>query len=512
MQTTPKCFFSRISARGLWRALAAVPGIFTSTLAFSTLAFSALALSPHVVAAASSKIDADTRQAILNCTFEVLAQMRGADARAPTTDAAPLVRVAGSASCVGDGALATAAHVFDQVLGGRFEVPFVRDRAGHTYPVERILRYSMRDDFVVFTVAGLPALPARPHNTSGEFGSTLHFAWRRGDGDIAFGNTQYRGRSTLANLGRDGWIQFGPAPGHGASGAALLDDDGRVIGLINSRSTENTDAQGFAVPIQLIEGASTEWAEIAMRDPLRALGMPSERNQPLLGGIPLPAPFARFERHMIEVRKTYFAHMLPYSLSLAGVDAPMSDAQRSALCAALEPGYCDETNQATATPVHSVRKARGCDVTWNGVDAALVRCNARDALAASRMSENARAQMASVSLGRRLLPAPPTPCTADDTVEGVAGSSSFTDHTGAEWQVRAWPMRGCDWVVLSMSRPLPDGMLFFVRGAPSAYADAAAMQLEALTAIRREGDQVGDGDIKDAVLAELGRVQSEVPR
>ncbi len=467
-----------------------------------------LAFSTAPSAAPAPKIDAETQQAILDCTFEVIAQMRGAEG----TRAAPLVQVAGSAFCIGDGQLATAAHVFDQALGGRFDSPFVRDRAGHAYPVDRILRYSTRDDFVVFTVAGLPALPARPHNTTREIGSTLYLAWRRGDGDIAFGSTQYRGRSTTAAFGRDDWIQFGPAPGHGASGAALLDNEGRIVGLISRRGSERADAQGFAAPIQLLDDASTDWADITMRDPLRVLDMPSERNLPLLGGIPLPAPLARFEKHMREVRSTYFAHTLPYSLSLAGVNAPMRDAQRGALCAALSPGYCADDSKASVTPVRSVRKRRGCEVLWSGVGVALVRCNAPDALAASRMAENPRMQTESVSLARQAVPVPPAPCRNDDPLEDLAETESFADHTGALWQVRARPVRGCDWVILSMSRALPDGTLTLVRGAPSAYADAAAMQLKALTAIRRGGEQVGDGEPKDAILAGRGGTQNEVSR
>lgn len=506
MRTTREFFRPRVSTPGLRRAF----------VTLSSICFTALAA--WAGAAAAPKLDATTRQAILDCTFEVVAQMRGSEAVARTGDAASLLRVAGSASCVGDGELATAAHVFDQVLGGRFDPPFVRDRAGRVYPVDRILRYSMRDDFVVFTAKGLPALAARPHNTTGEFGNTLNLAWRRSDQDIVFGSTQYRGRSTVANLGRDGWIQFGPAPGHGASGAALLDDAGRVIGLINSRSSENSDAQGFAVPIAVLEAASTAWADIAMRDPLRTLGMPSERNLPLIGGIPLPATLARFERHMIDVRNTYFLHVLPYSLSLSGIDAPMSDAQRGGLCAAMEQGYCDGARGiASATPVRAVenltaRRTRGCEVAWSGIGAALVRCNARDAIAASRMADNARAQMVSVSLGRRFAAVPPAPCTSDDPLDSPVAQETFADHTGAEWQVREYPVRGCDWVVLSMSRAISNGTLTFVRGAPSAYADAAAMQLKALTAIKRDGDQVGDGEVKDAVLAELGGAPGEVIR
>lgn len=463
--------------------------------------------SAGTLAASPPAMDANARQAILDCTFEVLAQMREG---APEGRAAYAVRVAGTAFCFGDGELASAAHVFDQILGSRFDAPVVRDRRGRIFTVDRILRYSMRDDFVVFSAAGLSRLPARPHNATDDIGNTLHLAWRRSDGNIAFGSTQYLGRSTVANLGRDGWVEFGPAPGHGASGAALLDGSGRVVALVNSRSSERADAQGFAVPIQQVEAASTEWADIAMRDPLRTLGMPSGRNMPLVGGIPLPAPYARFEQHMVEVRKTYFAHMLPYSLSLSGDEAPMSDAQRAGLCAALEPGYCVGSNDTAITRVRADGPSRGCAVAWSGVGAALVKCRTRAGLESTRMLDNMRAQVATASLARPFTQAPPAPCTNHDPLDEVAATDSFTDHTGADWKVRAWPVRGCDWVVLSMSRALLDGTLTLVRGAPSAYADAAAMQLKALTAIQREHGAADSAH--DPVLAELMGAQGEANR
>ncbi len=471
----------------------------------------ALATSHSARAAA---LDANSRQAILDCTFEVLAQMDAGSG-------APLVRVAGTAFCFGDdGELATAAHVLDQVLGSRFSAPVIRDRAGRTFPIERILRYSTSDDFAVFSAAGLPKLAARPHGAIDDDasepmagnarGKTLYLAWRRADADIAFGNTRYRGRSTIANLGRDGWVRFGPAPGHGASGAALLDDAGRVVGLINNRSSERPDADGFAVPIQHVEKASTEWADIAVRDPLRTLSMASERNMPLIGGIPLPAPYARFERHMIEVRKTYFAHTLPYSLSLSGGDAPLSDAQRRDLCVALGEGYCDDS-PGDVTPVRAEKRGKGCTVAWNGVGAALVRCAARGDITATRAVDDARAQIAMASIGRRASQAPPAPCTSNDSLDSLVATDSFTDHTGSNWQIRAWPVRGCDWVVISMSRAVVGGTLALVRGAPSAYADAATMQLKALTSIKC-AECSNARPVEDAVLAEVRGSQVEVSR
>jgi hypothetical protein len=115
--------------------------------------------------------------------------------------------------------------------------------------------------------------------------------------------------------------------------------------------------------------------------------------------------------------------------------------------------------------------------------------------------DDARKQQTAVALGQRFVQAPPPPCTSEDGLEAATPIDAFTDRTGAQWQVRASQAAGCDWTVVAMSRPLATGMLTFVRGAPSAYADAAVMQLKALTSIRHDAD---NGEIKDAVLAAAG--------
>jgi hypothetical protein len=139
---------------------------------------------------------------------------------------------------------------------------------------------------------------------------------------------------------------------------------------------------------------------------------------------------------------------------------------------------------------------------WNGIGAALVHCNARDVAAIS--PEDARTRLAALAVGERFVQAPPPPCTSEDGLDPTAAVDSFIDHTGAQWHVQSSLARGCDWMVISMARPLAGGMLMFVRGAPTAYADAALMQLKTLTSIERDGDRSGNGEIKDAVLAEAG--------
>ena len=436
------------------------------------LASCALAAAVHAHGAESfSSLTPEIRREILDCTFEVISIMRDADGR-------PSRWLVGTAYCIGDGTLATAAHVFDQTLGGRYDAPVLRDRRGRIYPVDRVLRYSMPDDFVVFTATGLETRRAPHTNTSGEVTNRLYVASRRADGELALMETRFRGRTTAATYGHDGWIQFGPAPGHGSSGGALLDEQGHLVGIIRSRSSERDDAIAFAIPIAHIEAASTSKGTLRMDDPLTVLDMPSNQNLSLQSDVTLPASYTRFAHDQVQAREAYFAYLLPFSLSLEGNDAVLSDEQRKRLCVALGDAYCEQNVRGGLIEVASRERgapehpARGCDIAWVGVGAALIRC------------ANMRAQAEAAVLGREALQREDATCPLSEPLDWTAREELFADPAGAIWRIRSWPVRACDSTIVTMSRRTLDGMLTLVRGAPSGYATVAIQQLKALTNLR----------------------------
>ncbi len=313
----------------------------------------------------------------------------------------------------------------------------------------------------------------------------MYVASRRGDNDLALTDAEFRGPTTLAHYGREGWIQFGPASGHGSSGGGLLDDQGRLVGIIRSRSSESADAIAFAIPIAHIEAASTSEGVVRMSDPMTVLDMPSIRNQQLSDGVPLPSAYPMFARNLMRVREDYFALMLPISLSLEGKDAVLSDEQRQRLCVAMGEPYCEQRTQDSLAEVgRRESPPKGCDIAWVGVGASLIRCSARDGHAADRMVNSVRAQAEAATLGRDALQRENGPCHPTDALDAASLEESFVDATGAQWRVREWTVRACDWTVITMSRATADEMLTLVRGAPSAFASVAAMQLKALTGLR----------------------------
>src|SRR5215469_12446288 len=70
----------------------------------------------------------------------------------------------GTAFAIGPNLFVTAAHVMVLGVGSQFGVPGIRDGNGNVYPVDRVLKFALHEDLVVFTVSRPPAV--RPFQTS----------------------------------------------------------------------------------------------------------------------------------------------------------------------------------------------------------------------------------------------------------------------------------------------------------------------------------------------------------
>ena len=75
----------------------------------------------------------------------------------------------GTAFAIAPDTFVTAAHVFGAGVGSQFGLPGIRDSAGKVYPIDRVIKYSLHEDFAVFTVSGA----ARRSN-----GSKLRSIWQ----------------------------------------------------------------------------------------------------------------------------------------------------------------------------------------------------------------------------------------------------------------------------------------------------------------------------------------------
>lgn len=171
----------------------------------------------------------------------------------------------GTAFAIGDGRYVTAGHVLMAGLGSLWGPPALRDAAGHVYAIDRIEKFALRQDFVVFTLAGQPGTAALAINP-GPVPNTAVYAVGNALGTgVVIRDGLYTSDTPEQQDGAWKWLRFSAAASPGNSGGPLLDQAGKVIGVVLMKSAnENLN---YALPIADVLAAPAGRAEIDRRVP-----------------------------------------------------------------------------------------------------------------------------------------------------------------------------------------------------------------------------------------------------
>jgi serine protease Do len=108
------------------------------------------------------------QQQVRSATFEVVMRKPESEALSyekplplellPFTERNDKYWSAGTAFAIGPNTFVSAGHVMASGVGSRFGTPSLRDAERNVYPVDRVLKFSLHEDFMVFTVANAPAV------------------------------------------------------------------------------------------------------------------------------------------------------------------------------------------------------------------------------------------------------------------------------------------------------------------------------------------------------------------
>jgi S1-C subfamily serine protease len=239
----------------------------------STAWFLALALACG--SAAAEGLDARLLPQIQGATFEVVAAKPAND---PLTYEKPLpldllpfqertdkYYSLGTAFSIGNGRYVTAGHVLMTGFGSLWGPPALRDNAGHVYAIDKVWKYSLEQDFAVFSIAGhdgaaAPALELQRDAIAGQAVYTVGNAYGTG---VVVRDGLYTSDTPEQESGRWKWMRFSAAASPGNSGGPLVDLQGRVIGVVLAKSpNENLN---YALPIGRVLDAPEGVAEMDQR-------------------------------------------------------------------------------------------------------------------------------------------------------------------------------------------------------------------------------------------------------
>src|ERR1700722_15035856 len=119
-----------------------------------------------LAAAAHAGVTPEMQRAIRENTFEVVMKKPASDPVSyekplpldllPFIERTDAYRSMGTAFALGHNTYVTAAHVIEAAIGSQFGAPELRRSDGTVFAMDRILKFSMHEDFVVFSLRDDP--------------------------------------------------------------------------------------------------------------------------------------------------------------------------------------------------------------------------------------------------------------------------------------------------------------------------------------------------------------------
>jgi len=157
----------------------------------------------------------------------------------------------------------TAAHVMLLGFMSRCKEVLIRDIKGNVFNIDKIVKYSSRRDFVVFTVKGRQSPEYLETNHTPEIGEKVFAVGNALGQGVVIRDGLYTSTTPEEIDGKWNWIRFSAAASPGNSGGPLLDGSGKVAGVVLIKSpNENLN---YALPISEVNRDYENNAEIFLK-------------------------------------------------------------------------------------------------------------------------------------------------------------------------------------------------------------------------------------------------------
>jgi serine protease Do len=461
-------------------------------------ALSAVLFASALVPAFGESLDSSVQKHLREATFEVVLGKPETDPLSyekplpldllPFAERTGKYRSIGTAFAIGHGRFVTAAHVINAGCGSQFSPLALRDEAGKIFLMERVLKYSEAEDYVVFTVGDSPRVNALDTHDRPAINDPVFAVGNAYGEGIVIRDGLYTSDTLEEREGRWKWLRFSAAASPGNSGGPLVDKRGRVIGVVLRKSpNENLNV---AVAIDQVLKGGEEWATFEARFPYRFPMMRASDAVDISEKFSLPKPVAEFctaahkatKDGLDKVHAQYLAQhgarMFPH-----GTD---SQPLLYSLFVAAFPRVIEERTDGMwgvtePKPQKSQLDQNGYVETAQYPGGTLVRLRMPDDVKWADLYANSKLFMDLVLKGMPLRRSVGSDAVRITSLNTAATDSTYLDAYGRTWQVRSWPVPNNDSVVLSMALATPQGYVALVTQRPTAMQSFASDDLRSLS-------------------------------
>ncbi|MGM0508989.1 MAG: S1 family peptidase [Fusobacteriota bacterium] len=169
----------------------------------------------------------------------------------------------GTAFAISEDRFVTAAHV----LGLEYETQnsnyYIRSKNDKVYKINNIYKYSSQKDFAVFDVEGITVENRLKINTNPEVNQSVVSVGNALGEDIVIRSGYFTSKTPEEENGEWSWIRFSAPASPGNSGGPLLNKEGDIIGVVLRKSpNENLN---YALPIGMVDESPENKAVVHYR-------------------------------------------------------------------------------------------------------------------------------------------------------------------------------------------------------------------------------------------------------
>ena len=231
----------------------------------------------------------------------------------------------GTAFAIAPDTFVTAAHVLQVSVNGLGGAPGLRSANGEVQKIDKVLKFSLHQDFAVFTTAKSSATTTLETSSEATIDEPVFAVGNALGEGVVIRDGLLTSMTPEEQDGRWKWLRYSAATSPGNSGGPLLNLRGQVIGVVIGKSpSENLN---YALPIAHV--MSAENAAVAdSRFPLRVPMLRDTFSANFQAKFALPRPLAEFvSRWQASELDVYHDQMGKY---LARNDADLFPRGRSA--------------------------------------------------------------------------------------------------------------------------------------------------------------------------------------
>lgn len=445
--------------------------------------------------ATAASLDAALLPKIQGATFEVVAAKPADD---PLTYEKPLpldllpfqertdkYHSIGTAFAIGKNQFVTAGHVLLTGVDSLWGAPSLRDANGKIYPIDKIEKFDLRKDFVVFTVSGTPGPETLDVDTKPVLNQEVYAVGNALGTGVVIRDGLYTSDTPEQQDGAWKWMRFSAAASPGNSGGPLLNKEGKVIGVVLMKSAnENLN---YALQMGEVLNAPAQ-AVIDRRLPYRFDIFSTTLSNNLKGQFTLPLGVGEFFKRYQSVFDGFVDSQLKEILAKDPDKLfPRGEGSDQLLYGAswlnTVPGLIVRNSTGEWGLVE--KDGNRMSLAANGYVQAgvsghnfLMHLRRPDTLPAAKLYGDPLAlaeQLCKMGIFMRPIGSEQVRITSlgKPTTDTV-----YTDHSQRRWQLRVWAMPFANTRIITYSLPVPDGYAILMRfaAADDSYDNLADMR------------------------------------